>query len=58
MRTINSIYTDTNIYSLHTPSTNNLLTITQWDSNGCARHTIEAVTNFIPSTHLLFLTET
>ncbi|ORE03896.1 hypothetical protein BCV72DRAFT_212417 [Rhizopus microsporus var. microsporus] len=58
MSNLNNIHTDTNIYPPHTLSTNNLLTITQWDSNGCARHTIEAVTNSILSTHLLFLTET
>lgn len=58
MSIINSIHTDTNIYSPHTPSTKNLLTIIQWSSNGCARHTIEAVANSIPSTHLLYLTET
>ncbi|KAG0861649.1 hypothetical protein G6F16_013113 [Rhizopus arrhizus] len=32
--------------------------MTLWNTNGCARHTIDAITNSIPFTHLLFLTET
>ena len=49
-----------NICLPSTPFTmpNNMLTMTLWNSNGCARHTIEAVTNSLPFTHLLFLTET
>ncbi|KAG1449780.1 hypothetical protein G6F46_010860 [Rhizopus delemar] len=35
-----------------------MLTISLWNSNGCGRHTIEAITNALPPTDLLFLTET
>ncbi|KAI8364629.1 Endonuclease/exonuclease/phosphatase, partial [Radiomyces spectabilis] len=35
-----------------------ILKMTLWNANGCARHTIQAILDSIPSTHLLFLTET
>src|SRR6478735_1177073 len=49
-----------NLYPPSTPSntTTNKITMSLWNSNGCGRHTIEAVTNSLPFTHLLFLTET
>ena len=49
-----------NIYPPSTLSntTTNKITISLWNSNGCGRHTIEAVTNALPPTDLLFLTET
>ena len=54
---------NTHIYPPSSPSSpssipNNMLSMTLWNSNGCARHTIEAITNSLPFSHLLFLTET
>ncbi|KAG1499865.1 hypothetical protein G6F47_013155 [Rhizopus delemar] len=36
----------------------NTLNMTIWNANGCARHTISAITDAMPNTTLLFMVET